>query len=282
MPVGQEQGGWDGLRRFADTCAELGYLFAVHDQYRDFYLNAVSYDPRLGVIRLDGGREEHAVWCGGAQTILNPRFAPEYVRRNHDLFAANGVQVRGAYLDVFSVVPPEESAHPTHPITRTECARYRRNCFDVLRARGYVVSSEEPTDYLAGAIDLVHHGPYPPPGGSKAQGIPVPLFNLVYHDVLLTPWDMGEAGGWGIPETDAGRLHCLLNAGLPYVSPGAPPEHIARVLEAAALAARCGCLEMVQHEFLDAARRKQRATYSDGTRVTVDFDSKEYEIAYPR
>jgi hypothetical protein len=283
MPVGQEQGGWEGLRRFADTCADLGYLFAVHDQYRDFYLNAVSFDDRLAVTRLDGGREEHSVWCGGPQTILSSRFAQEYVRRNHDLFAAHGVKVRGAYLDVFSVVPLDESAQSAHPVTRAECAEYRRDCFDLLRARGYVVSSEEPTDYLVRSLDLVHHAPYstsPNIGGGAATGIPVPLFNLVYHDSLLQPWDMGEDGGWGIPDGDAGRLHCLLNAGLPYVHPGASDEQIARVREAAELARRCGMSEMVSHEFLDETHRLQRTTFSDGTVVTVNFDTKEYSISY--
>ena len=285
MPVGQEQGGWNGLTRFADTCDELGYLFAVHDQYRDFYFNAVSFDDRLAVTRLDGGREEHSVWCGGPQTILSSRFAAEYVRRNHDLFAAHGVNVRGAYLDVFSVVPLDESAQSGHPVTRAECAEYRRDCFDLLRARGYVVSSEEPTDYLVRSIDLVHHSPYsmsPNIGRGAATGIPVPLFNLVYHDSLLQPWDMGEDGGWGIPDGDAGRLHCLLNAGLPYVHPGSSAEQIARVQEAAELARRCGTLEMVQHEFLDSTRRLQRTMFSDGTTVTVNFATKEYAIAWGR
>lgn len=284
LPVGQEQGGWEGLRRFADTCAELGYLFAVHDQYRDFYLNAASFDDRLTVTRLDGSREEHSVWCGGPQTILSPRFAPEYVRRNHDLFAAHGVRVRGAYLDVFSVVPLEESAQAAHPVTRAECAEYRRACFDLLRARGYVVSSEEPTDYLVRSLDLVHHAPYstsPHIGGGAATGIPVPLFNLVYHDSLLQPWDMGEDGGWGIPTGDAGRLHCLLNAGLPYVGVHASAEAVARVQEAAALARRCGMQEMVSHEFLDSSWRRQRTVFSDGTAVEVDFDSKTYSISTP-
>ncbi len=284
MPVGQEQGGWEGLTRFADTCAELGYLFAVHDQYRDFYFNAVSFDNRLTVTRLDGTREEHSTWCGGPQTILSPRFAPEYVRRNHDLFAAHGVRVRGAYLDVFSVVPLEESAQAAHPVTRQECAEYRRACFDLLRARGYVVSSEEPADYLVRSLDLVHHAPYstsPHIGGGAATGIPVPLFNLVYHDALLQPWDMGEDGGWGIPTGDAGRLHCVLNAGLPYVGPGASAEDVARVQDAAALARRCGTLEMVSHEFLDGSWRRQRTVFGDGTVVQVDFDTKEYSVSAP-
>jgi len=247
------------------------------------YFNAVSFDDRLTATRLDGSREEHSTWCGGPQTILSARFAAGYVRRNHGLFAANGVKVRGAYLDVFAVVPLEESAQPAHPMTRTECAHYRRQCFDLLRARGYVVSSEEPADYLVRSLDLVHHGPYatsPNIGGGEAVGIPVPLFNLVYHDSILLPWNMGEDGGWGIPKGDAGRLHCLLNAGLPYVGLGASAEQIALVKEAARLAARCGTLEMTHHEFLDVSRRKQRTHFSDGTQVTVDFDTKDHTIEY--
>ncbi len=280
LPPGEEQGGWDGLRAFADTCDEIGYLFAVHDQYRDFYFNAVSFDDRLAATRQDGSREEHATWCGGPQTILSPCFAPGYVRRNHDLFAQHGIKVRGAYLDVFAVVPLEESFQPAHPMTRTDCALYRRHCFDLLRARGYVVSSEEPADYLVQSLDLVHHGPYSAFGDRKEMGVSAPLFNLVYHDSILLPWSMTDKGGWGIPENDSGQLHCLLNAGLPYVNPGADNEAIAQVKEAAELARRCGMQEMVSHEFLDGSWRKQRTAFSDGTRVTVDLDTSQYEIHY--
>lgn len=284
LPPGKEQGGWEGLRSFANTCDSIGYLFAVHDQYRDFYLNAVSFRDDLVAYRLDGSREEHATWCGGPQTILSPRFAPEYVRRNHDLFAANGVKVKGAYLDVFSVVPLEESSHVDHPVTRSDCARYRADCFDLLRARGYVVSSEEPTDFLAPHLDLVHHGPYataPRIGGGSARGIPVPLWNLVYHESLLLPWEMGDDGGWGIPQGDSGYLHCLLNTGMPYLGLGAAPEQIARVKQAATLNARCATAEMVAHEFLDDTLRVQRATYSDGTTVTVNLNQQTAEIEPP-
>jgi hypothetical protein len=279
-PAGYEQGGWDGLRELADVCDEFGWVFAVHDQYRDFYKNAASFDYALAKLMPGGDYEEHSVWCGGPQTILSAVHAPGYVRRNHDAFRAHGIKVRGAYLDVFAVVPLEESHHPHHPMTRTECLQYRTNCFDLLRARGYVVSSEEPTDCFVPALDLVHHGPYFVFNEEKRTGIPVPLFGLVYHDSILLPWDMGDAGGWGIPEGDAGRLHCLLNAGLPYVGIAPGEEEIARVNEAAALAKHCAHLEMTSHEFLDDTMRKQRTTYSDGTIVTVDFDTKEYAIAY--
>ena len=166
-------------------------------------------------------------------------------------------------------------------MTREDCAKFRLECFSLLRARGYVVSSEEPVDYAVPDLDLVHHGPYPTYpnlGGGEAVGIPVPLFNLVYHDSILLPWEMGEDGGWGIPKGDAGWLHCILNSGLPYVSPGQSKEQIEKVNEVAALARRLAFAEMVNHEFLDDSKRKQRTTYSDGTKVTVDFETKEYRI----
>jgi hypothetical protein len=189
--------------------------------------------------------------------------------------------MKGAYLDVFSVVPLEESSQELHPLTRTDCARYRQECFDLLRARGYVVSSEEPTDYLCKHLDLVHHGPYSIEHSGAARGIPIPLWNLVYHDAILLPWDMGEDGGWGIPKGDAGFLHCLLNAGLPYVGLSPTEAQLDRINEAIALNRRCAALEMTAHEFLNAGRRKQRTSFADGTSVEVDFDAKRYQIRYP-
>lgn len=284
LPPGEEQGGWEGLRAFAETCRELGYLFAVHDNYRDFYTNAASFSEKLALQREDGSFPKDSTWCGGPQLFLSARFAQEYVRRNHDLFAAHGVHLDGAYLDVFAVADLDESFQAAHPMTREDCAHFRRSCFDLLRARGYVVSSEEPVDFSVPSLDLVHHGPYPTwknLGGGEAVGIPVPLFNLVYHDAILLPWDMGEDGGWGTPKGDAGRLHCLLNGGLPYVSPGASDQQIQQVLEASKLARHVALMEMVDHQFLDETKRKQSTLYSDGTRVTVDFDQKTSSIDYP-
>jgi len=88
--------------------------------------------------------------------------------------------------------------------------------------------------------------------------------------------DVTHGAHWGSGAD--GRLHCLLNAGLPYVGPGANETQVARVKEAASLARRCAFSEMVHHEFLDSWRR-QRTTFSDGTAVTVDFDAKTYEIS---
>jgi hypothetical protein len=110
------------------------------------------------------------------------------------------------------------------------------------------------------------------------MGIPVPLFNLVYHDALLLPWSLGK-GAWGIPENDLGYLHGLANAGLPYLSLNPSEEELARVRAMSALNERVGLLEMTNHEFLDESYRKQRTTFADGTKVTIDLDSDTFEIS---
>ena len=110
------------------------------------------------------------------------------------------------------------------------------------------------------------------------MGIPIPLFNLVYHDALLLPWSLSK-GAWGIPENDLGYLHGLANAGLPYMSLNPGDEELTRVLTMCALNKRVGLVEMTHHEFLDNSHRKQRTAFADGTTVTIDLDDETFEIS---
>ena len=280
LPPSPEAGGWEGMKRFADVCDQLGYVFAIHDQYRDYYLDAPSYQERHTITDEHGARPLHSTWYGGRQSILCPSLAPGHVRKNHSAILEHGVKLRGAYLDVFSVVPPDECYQLEHPVTRTECLRYRGECLDFVRSYGGVVSSEEPSDWSVRHLDLVHHGPFalsPNPGKGPAMGIPVPLFNLVYHEALLMPWSL-DRGAWGIPEKDLGFLHGLANGGMPYVGLNPGPEELQRVRAMCALHQRVALLEMTRHEFLDASRRRQRTTFADGTRVTIDLDSDRWEV----
>lgn len=280
LPPCPEAGGWEGLKHFAAVCDRLGFLFAIHDQYRDYYLDTRSYQDRHTLIEEDGHRPGGNTWYGGKQSILCPSLAPGHVRKNHSAILEHGVKLRGAYLDVFSVVPPEECYAPEHPVTRTECLRYRGACLDSVRAWGGVVSSEEPSDWSVPHLDLVHHGPFalnPNPGKGPAMGIPIPLFNLVYHDALLMPWSLGR-GEWGLPEKDLGFLHALANGGLPYLGLNPSPEDLQRVRKLCALHRRVALLEMTRHEFMGAGWRRQRTTFADGTRVTVDLQSDQWNV----
>jgi hypothetical protein len=153
-----------------------------------------------------------------------------------------------------------------------------------IRTQVGVVSSEEPNSWAVKHISLVHHAPHwvdPIFGDGPAHGIPIPLFNLVYHDALITPWFMGKRGDslFGIPKEHSGYLLGLLNGGVPYISiddPKEPELEMARVM--CALSSRVALLEMKDHEFLDKNHRRQRTTFADGTTVTIDPDAETFEV----
>ena len=281
LPPCEEAGGWEGMSRLASECERLGYIFATHDQYRDYYLDADTYTDELAIRTANGVAPRSCEWFGGPQAILCAERAAGYLARNLDEIARNGVNLTGIYLDVFAAADLDECYHPDHPMTREQCAAARNRCFALARARGLVVSSEEPMDFAIPYLDLVHHGPYPQhpaPGEGPALGIPAPLFSLVYHDCLVIPWTSLERGGWGIPPEDSGFLHALLNGGVPYVSLAPSPEYLAKVEVVRDLHRSVGWDQMEEHEFLDESCRVQRTTFTNGTRVLVDFDKDTYEI----
>lgn len=280
LPPSPEAGGWEGLRALAQTCDDLGYVFALHDQYRDYYLDAKSYDQRHTVIRENGQRYYGSTWYGGKQSILCSCLAPGHVTKNYRSILNKNVKVRGAYLDVFAVVPPDECYNPEHPVTRKQCLQYRGDCFDFIRTQVGVVSSEEPADWAIPHLDLVHHAPFalnPNPGHGPAMGIPIPLFSLVYHDAVFIPWSLGK-GAWGIPEDDSGYLHGLAHAGLPYLSITPGEAELERVRTMCRFNKRLALLEMTGHKFLDENYRRQRTIFADGTQVTIDLDKDTYTI----
>ena len=48
--------------------------------------------------------------------------------------------------------------------------------------------------------------------GSAKEAIPVPLYNLVYHDCVIQPWMMEK-----VSEEEDYMLYALLNGGAPYL-----------------------------------------------------------------
>ncbi len=281
FPPCQKAGGYEGMRELVDGAKEMGYLMAIHDQYRDYYVTAETYDPNQNVILPSGEVPRETMWAGGEQTLLCATFAPYYIRRNYQKFEDNDIHLDGVYLDVFSVVELDECAHPEHPMTRKECMEKRVESFEYLKQKNMVMSSEELVDWAVPHIDLSHHAPYPlTPGidAGDARGIPVPLFNLVYHDCVVIPWSQGK-GDWGIPVGDWGFLHGLLNGGAAYLPIEPTDQEIDRALTTGKLHKKVGKMEMVSHEFLDGGYRKQRTTFSDGTVVEVDFDKDTYSIS---
>lgn len=282
LPVGKKAGGKEGLRKFLDFAHRNNYLVVYHQQYRDMYLDAPSYNKELLVTREDGTHHVEDTWAGGANALVCATRALDYVRRNNTYLRRIGAQSDGCYLDVFAVVPGDECYHPDHRMSRTQCYEQRRRCFDYIKNNLGIVSSEEPVDWAVRTLHLVHHTVWAVDGERNNFGIPLPLFTLVYHDAIVVPFETTrERGSYYYAKTEIPFLHALISAGMPYLSIDANAQDMEAVRLVAELHKRVGLQEMTNHEMLSADGRKQRSTYADGTIVTVDQDSGDWEIRYP-
>ncbi len=280
MPPHAAAGGAAGMARLAQAVNGCGYIFGIHDQYRDFYYDSPAFDMEKAVTKANGSHPYCSVWYGGSHSFLCSSFAPGFVRRNYARFEEMGIDVRAAYLDVFSVVELDECFAPDHPATRKQCAENRRECLEVLTDRGIIPSSEEVLDCILPSQVLCHHAPFFTAdlgaANSPAVGIPIPLLSLVYHDCVVIPWigRKGSRGGWGIPADTSGYGWAKLCGGPNYLSITADEQEIAENTALCQMAEKLALVPMLRHEFVSADRRVQRTTFADGTVITVDFDEE--------
>ena len=288
LPPHEKAGGIEGMKHLAEVTVDLGYTFGIHDQYRDYYHNGPDFSFDNAVRNVDGSYFYGTEWPGGKQTFLCSSVARDYVRRNYRMLEKYGINIEGAYLDVFSSCPPDECINPAHPVTREQGVLYRRECLDFLTARGIVASSEEVLDCYMPSQVLCHHAPFftvPLDSDGVCPGTPIPFVNLVYHDCIVIPWmgRKGKKGGFGIPKTDCGYTYAFLNAGPIHISnwshnTDTDQTEIDEANEVCALSGKLALTSMDKHEFLTADRRIQRTTFSDGTTVTVNLDTDEIKV----
>ena len=293
LPACREAGGWEGMKELADTVRKLGYLFGIHDQYRDYYRKAPSFSEEYACRAADGTIPGHARWAGGPQTYLCATQAPFYVRRNFSELKKHGIRLDGAYLDVFTCNEGDECSNPRHRMTRRECYEFRGKCFDYLISQGILPSSEEVSDWSMRSLVFCHYAPYSFQLGAPdapRTGIPVPLFSLVYHDCVVVPWMMER-----MSDSEDYMLYALLNGGAPYLIrdaaypgiDGAFAPETGMTLEEAAdrsrvvsrLHEKVADQQMLRHEFLDGDPQRQRSTFADGTQVEIDLRAGTYNIS---
>ena len=282
LPPPEKAGGWEGFKRLTDTARALGYSYILHDQYRDYYLDAPSYDAQFAVREQDAKLPAQAFpgsrfgdskngdipmmrhWDGGKQAYLNNRFWLGHLQKNYQLFFDHGITPQGIYLDVIGYVPPDEDFNPEHPTTRTEAMAGRATCMTWSRQNLGIVATESGADWVIPFVDVINQSG----GGSKA--ILVPLYNLVYHDAVIVSYGARD---------QQSLLRGILNGGVPELPINATDEKtLSLMMQMSVLHKRVGMLEMTRHEFLDNNYRQERTTFADGTTVTVNWDTNTFAI----
>lgn len=287
LPPPEAAGGWEGMKRLADTCHELGYPYLFHDQYRDYYTDAPSYNPdfaiheettNLPATAFAGSRFGNwkkgqipfmRHWDGGPQSYLNSRFQLGHLEKNYQLMFAHGIHPDGIYIDVIGYVPPDEDFNPEHPTTRSEAMRGQADLMNWSRQHLGFTATEAGSDWVIPFTDCVNQS------GGLGRTIPLPLYQLVYHDAVLISYGEGRRGGHN------NLLLGILCGGMPELPVNLKEvraDSLTLIKQMAALNKRVALLEMTNHEFLDANRNRERTTFADGTTVTVDWTAQSVEI----
>lgn len=278
FPPCPDAGGWEGLIQLSKTAAECGYLFGLHDQYRDYYLDGPQFTESRAIKNADGSLPQWSTWAGGPQTVLCAKESLGNIRRNFTELLGRGVILTASYLDVFAIVPMDECYDPAHPMTREDCFRWRAAGIDYVRKLGLVISSEEPVDCFIPNLDFAHWADYPRAAFMKGEylGIPVPLHTLVYHDALLLPavFDYG-----GSPENRPRHfLEALGRVEIPYGRISwQNREDFRNVDMLAKLHEAWGTAELVSHRLLDSDGMIQEFEYPEG-KISIDLNALRYRI----
>jgi hypothetical protein len=207
---------------------------------------------------------------------------------------------RCRFIDTTTASPWRECYHPQHPMTRTESKRFKMALLRyVSEGCGLVCGSETGHD---AAVPFVHYfegmmslGPYRVPDSGRNMirvwdEVPervakfqtghfyrLPLWELVYHDCVVSGWYWGDYNNKLPKLWDRRDLWNALYGTPPMFmfqrrSWSASRDRFVRSYETATPVARAtGYSEMLSHEWLTSDHAVQRSRFSNGVVVTVNF-----------
>ena len=207
FPPLAEAGGEAGMVRLSHAVRRLGLHFGLHDNYLLFFPDAERY------------RDRHAVWgpdlepfrdqfrAGGLNMVASPSAAREFLVANYlagqNVFrrrwkpAGRTYGLEFCYLDQFMVSGGgvEEDFNPAHRLTREQFILGLMEVIRLMREKvGCITSSEHMHDFCVPLYDVNGNSSgvaiRPPSPGA----VPVPLWNLAFHECLVPTTSLEEAG----------------------------------------------------------------------------------------
>jgi hypothetical protein len=241
------------------------FIFSVHDNYRDVYPNSEEFDFEEIIRTIDGGKLKGGIWRGGRCYIICCKESLKYARR--DLKHIGEMCGRGAiYLDVQGCTGLNHCYHPGHPGSRKDDAMWRIETFrEAKKHIGAVATEGAPHEFAVQDVDM---GAYPPIDRCVGTNMrPIPFFQLVYHDSVLTFCGQGVSGTHGTDYVNRVALYGML----PWDF-GADSLRISKELREACHA------EMVKHEFL--SDHVEHTVFANGSEVFANF-GKDEELGVP-
>ena len=282
FPINPERGTEEEFceaAKFAQTLSP-GYFLNVHDNYLDAYEGDAFCAEEMHQI-MPGALVRGGVWRGGQSYRLCSVLGRRYAER--DLPRIGAISGPGCiYIDVFANVPLKSCRAEQHPATRRENWENNRAICELAQTHiGAIAVEGCGSDLYADVVDIgayggLHFAGFPP----RADGpvpVPVPMWQMVYHDSVLNYFGEGYSPVHGVEYQLYQALYTLL--------PTAFDEHSKRLsfdLRSAYTAEMIDFEELVPRRVeieRDGSLRTYgvaRSVYGDGTEVIVNFNEEPY------
>lgn len=299
LPVEESLGGEEGLRHLIATAKELGYAVTCHTNSTDAYGIANNFSTGDIIVNADNQLYiSNPYWSGGRMFVVCPEAAKRLARET--LPEVSELGFRGIhYIDVITAVEPRQCYSRQHPVNKAECAEHWNDVMGYAKELFGGCSSEGGFDPCLKNCDFVLYT-------SFARNVPevvdefVPLWELTYHGIVMSnPYSMtinataSDDPADFLKVIEYGARPSLyyfsrfVNNANNWIGKGDfrtdTEENFNEAIENSVKMYKAVTeLEGIQYEFMEDHEKLSdgvfRTTYSDGTVVTVDYNSKTYDI----
>lgn len=308
LPAEEKLGGTEGLKKLINTAHELGYTICCHTNSTDGYsiannMRAADVSQNKDTSLRNNGK---GYWGGGRTYDVCPKRGYEIGCETLKELADMGFSGTH-YIDVITATPPRNCWSAQHKVNYKEGVEYFDKLFIRTRELFGCVGSESSYDFNYKYYDYTLYDSFRRVFDSARQENEadfidefVPLTQLVYHGIVLSNPSAGTVNA-ALNEDPQAMLKMIEYGGRPaiyyyskFVSNGndwmggndfrmSTDEELKESVEASKKTYDIfNELSYLQYEFMEKhekiADKVFETTYSDGSKVTVDYNTNTYKL----
>ncbi len=302
LPVEETIGGQAQLEEVCAYGQKLGFQMVAHTNSTDIYQISKDWDEDELMVKRDGDySKDEILWGGGQPFHICPEKTVRFTERNLEIVKNMGFKGLH-YIDVITNFPPRACYSKKHPVTTKEAAEIYCNIGQMTRDMFGGFASEGGFDFASDVLDYALYTCYNLYSVERELcDETIPFWQLVFHgSILYNPStetvnycvkdekshlkfleyggrplgyfnskyvDEGGCGNWMGEEDLLCATEEQLNDAL---------DKLKKVYDEYKTMCHLQYELMVKHEKLDEGIYK--TTYSDGTAVTVNYNTLSYEV----
>ncbi len=305
LPPNSAAGGVHGLQALGRLTHQLGFQFWLHVDFDDIYANGKDFSPRILIRDQNGHWPRVAAWAGGRSSYISIAQAMPFIvrdmQRGYD--GSPGIvhlgPPDGVFLDTY---PTDFETFGPPSISRSQWRRILLHQLRYFSGLGLEISVEGSEWYAMPYVDDLWSTqlagfPAYTPKLRYGFGIPVPLFNLAFHDMVLIGFAVNRKQYYPLASPRTLFLYGLLwgdmlniplnhsryvpvSGNSVYLTDTSPRAQT--IIRQELLLARLGrCLgfsRMLNHRFLGRSFELQETTFSSGVSVWANLGNGQFRI----